>query len=153
LVLRLRGGARGVFQVDEKFVQRNLEGVVTREDSELMNLFIEQSLGKSENGDIDEAIEPLDGKPTSVLGAYYRLGPLPRRSCDTSPLEELEFFSSRTALPRDKAFNLPGGKGARLVEVEHSILFGADATKLTNVYKRDDNRGAFMSALRRMRLA
>merc|ERR1711966_446422 len=64
LVLRLRGGARGVFQVDEKFVQRNLEGVVTREDSELMNLFIEQSLGKSENGDIDEAIEPLDGKPT-----------------------------------------------------------------------------------------
>lgn len=152
LVLRLRGGTRGLFQVDEKFVQRNLEGIVTQEDRELMELFIEQSLRKSEIGDFD-AIEPLDGKPTSVLGAYYRLGPLPRRSCDTSPLEELEFFSSRTALPRDKAFNLPGGKGARLVEVEHSRLIGADETKLTNVYKRDDNRGAFMSALRRMRLA
>ena len=142
-----------MFQVDEKFVQRNLEGVVTQEDRELMDLFIEQSLGISENGDVEAAIEPLDGKPSSVLGAYYRLGPLPRRSCDTSPLEELEFFSSRTALPRDKAFNLPGGKGARLVEVEHSLLIGGDETKLTNVYKRDDNRGALMSALRRMRRA
>jgi hypothetical protein len=67
-------------------------------------------------------------------------------------LEELE-FTTRTAQPRDRAFDLPGGKGARLVEVEHNKLLGKYETKLTNVYKRRDNRGAVLCALKRMRLA
>ena len=163
LVLRLRGGGaiksvvdkalgRGVFQVDESFVQSNLKGL-SEEERELMNMFINQSLGLTE--------EEAEVKPTAtdgrapVLAAYYRIGNLPRRTCDTSPLEEVE-FTSRAAMPRDRAFDLPGGKGARLVEVEHKSgfgLLGKEETKLTGVYKRGDNRGALLGALKRMRLA
>lgn len=167
LVLRLRGGravksaaekphGRGVFRVDESFVKSNLKGI-TEEERELMNMFIEQSLGGAD-GEEDGAEEVettvIDGT-APVLGAYYRIAPLPRRTCDTSPLEELE-YSMRTAQPRDRAFDLPGGRGARLVEVEHKSAFGLlgkDETKLTNVYKRRDNRGIFLQALKRMRLA
>ncbi|KAL7490754.1 hypothetical protein ACHAWT_000289 [Skeletonema menzelii] len=152
LVLRLRGGAAGVFQVDDSFVQSNLKGL-SEEERELMSMFINQSLGLTE--------EEAEVKPTAtdgrapVLAAYYRIGNLPRRTCDTSPLEEVE-FTSRSAMPRDRAFDLPGGKGARLVEVEHRSgfgLLGKDETKLTGVYKRGDNRGALLGALKRMRLA
>ncbi|KAL3788861.1 hypothetical protein ACHAW5_009218 [Stephanodiscus triporus] len=176
LVLRLRGGGlvgramdralgRGAFRVDESFVMSNLEGSVGEEERELMKAFVEQSLGRG--GDDDGGASggkaettttttkaALDGT-APVLGAYYRIAPLPRRVCDTSPLEELE-FAARTAQPRDRAFDLPGGKGARLVEIERRRalgLLGGDETKLTNVYKRGDNRGAFLGALKRMRLA
>lgn len=166
LVLRLRGGGavknlvekalgRGVFRVDETFVKSNLK--MSEEERELMNLFIEQSLGLTEEKNAAEAeakVIATDGR-APVLAAYYRIGNLPRRTCDTSPLEEVE-FASRSALPRDRAFDLPGGKGARLVEVEHKSGFGLlskEETKLTNVYKRGDNRGALLGALKRMRLA
>lgn len=166
LVLRLRGGGavkysvekalgRGVFRVDESFVKSNLKGI-TEEERELMNTFIEQSLDQTDDEDGAEEVESavIDGT-APVLGAYYRIAPLPRRTCDTSPLEELE-YSMRTAQPRDRAFDLPGGRGARLVEVEHRSAFGLlgkDETKLTNVFKRRDNRGIFLQALKRMRLA
>jgi hypothetical protein len=128
---------------------------ITAEERELMNMFIDQSLGRVEtDGEQDAAVQeaaPVTDGTAPVLGAYYRISSLPRRTCDTSPLEELEFVG-RTAQPRDRAFDLPGGKGARLVEVEHNKLMGGE-TKLTKVYKRGDNRGAFMGALKRMRLA
>jgi len=153
LVLRLRGGGGGLFgagvvRVDEAFVQQHLRNL-TEEESRLMDLFVQQSLGRPGDAEADAALAPVaaDGK-AAVLGAYYRIGPLPRRSCDTSPLRELTFFG-RTAQPKDRAFDLPGEEqGARLVEVERG-----DGTKLTSVYKRGDNRGALISALRRMRLA
>jgi len=157
LVLRLRGGlksivekalGKGVFAVDESFVKANLSDI-TDEERELMKMFIDQSLGHSSEVDNDELEEIPDGT-APVLGAYYRIAPLPRRTCDTSPLEEVE-FSSRTAQPRDKAFELPGGAGARLVNVEHGLL--GKETKLTKIYKRGDNRGALMKALKRMNLA
>ena len=171
LVLRLRGGGGGglsgilekalgkdVFRVDESFVKSNLKDI-SDEEKELMDMFIEQSLGLVNEEDEKKKVQkeeetPVDGI-APVLGAYYRIGPIPRRSCDTSPLEELE-YSTRTAQPRDRAFDLPGGRGARLVEVEHSLIGkGKDEkeTKLTNVYKRGDNRGAFLGALKRMHLA
>lgn len=162
LVLRLRGGikslldkalGKGVFRVDESFVKANLQGI-SEEDRELMQLFIKQSTENIAESDDKKGIqeEPLTDGTAPVLGAYYRIAPVPRRTCDTSPLEEIEFVS-RTAQPRDRAFDLPGGKGARLVEVEHNRLLGRDETKLTNVYKRRDNRGALLGALKRMRLA
>lgn len=175
LVLRLRGGGlirravdgalgRGVFRVDESFVMSNLGGSIGEEERELMKAFIEQSLGRGVDGEDGGATArgevetkknvAIDGT-APVLGAYYRIAPLPRRVCDTSPLEELE-YTARTAQPRDRAFDLPGGKGARLVEVERRSalgLLGSDETKLTNVYKRGDNRGTFLGALKRMRLA
>lgn len=174
LVLRLRGGVtgliksavgRGVFRVDESFVMSNLEGRIGDEERELMKTFIEQSLGHADGGEEEtktsktttmknKSDATIDGTPP-VLGAYYRIAPIPKRMCDDSPLEELE-FNARTPQPRDRAFDLPGGKGARLVEVERRSalgLLGGDETKLTNVYKRRDNRGALLSALKRMRLA
>ncbi|KAL3810073.1 hypothetical protein ACHAXA_011806 [Cyclostephanos tholiformis] len=165
LVLRLRGGGgiikravdgalgRGVFRVSESFVMSNLEGSIGEEERELMKAFIEQSHGVVD-GEAEAETTAIDGV-TPVLGAYYRISHIPRRVCDTSPLEELE-YAARTAQPRDRAFDLPGGKGARLVEVEHKCalgLLGGNETKLTNVYKRRDNRGAFLGALKRMRLA
>lgn len=169
LVLRLRGGGggpirraidsvrgRGVFRVDESFVMSNLEGSIGEEERELMRTFIEQSRGivDGEGGGTATATTDLDGT-APVLGAYYRISGIPRRACDTSPLEGLE-YPGRTAQPRDRAFDLPGGRGARLVEVERKRalgLLGGDETKLTNVYKRRDNRGALLGALKRMRLA
>mmetsp|Transcript_34905 Transcript_34905/g.74461 ORF Transcript_34905/g.74461 Transcript_34905/m.74461 type:complete len:287 (-) Transcript_34905:265-1125(-) len=168
LVLRLRGGGvvkgaiekalgRGVFRVDESFVKSNLKGI-TEEERELMETFIRQSLGRDAEDDENgvREVDPTVADGTApVLGAYYRIAPIPRRTCDTSPLEELE-FGARTAQPRDRAFDLPGGRGARLVKVEHKRVFGLlgkDETKLTNVYKRRDNRGMFLQALKRMRLA
>lgn len=169
LVLRLRGGivqslvdsvlGRGVFRVDESFVNTNLKGVVSDEERKLMNMFIEQSLGTGDNNTedaVETVTESMDGK-APVIGAYYRISALPRRVCDTSPLEEMEYHM-RTPQPRDRAFDLPGGKGARLVKVERKSaallgLLGEDETKLTNVYKRRDNRGAFLGALKRMKLA
>jgi ubiquitin len=162
LVLRLRGGlknildkalGKGAFRVDESFVTSNLTGI-TEQERELMNMFIAQSSGKTTNEEGEEVSTdpaPVTDGTAPVLGAYYRIADLPRRTCDTSPLEELE-FSSRMAQPRDRAFDLPGGKGARLVEVENNGIFGKD-TKLTKVYKRGDNRGALLGALKRMRLA
>jgi ubiquitin len=177
LVLRLRGGGgvtgliknalgRGVFRVDESFVMSNLEGRIGDEERELMKIFIEQSLGHADGGEEEtktskttttmknKSSATIDGT-APVLGAYYRIAPIPKRMCDDSPLEELEFYA-RTPQPRDRAFDLPGGKGARLVEVERRSalgLLGGDETKLTNVYKRRDNRGALLGALKRMRLA
>lgn len=167
LVLRLRGGSvksvvenalgKGVFRVDESFVQSNMKGI-SEEERDLMNMFIEQSLGINDDKDDDaEEIQEVAVDGTApVLGAYYRISSLPRRACDTSPLEELE-YNKRTAQPRDRAFDLPGGKGARLVEVEGkslvSVLMGKDETKLTSVFKRRDNRGALLAGLKRMRLA
>ncbi|KAL7519469.1 hypothetical protein ACHAWX_004224 [Stephanocyclus meneghinianus] len=153
LVLRLRALGKGVFRVDESFVQANLQGI-SEEDRELMQLFINQSTECNADSDDKKGVqeESLVNGKAPVLGAYYRIAPVPRRTCDTSPLEEIE-FASRTAQPRDRAFDLPGGKGARLVEVEHNRLLGRDETKLTNVYKRRDNRGALLGALKRMRLA
>lgn len=179
LVLRLRGGVtgliksalgRGVFRVDESFVMSNLEGRIGDEERELMKTFIDQSLGLADGGEDHEetrktakTMTRMTKKSASVtiygtspvLGAYYRIAPIPKRMCDDSPLEELE-FNARTPQPRDRAFDLPGGKGARLVEVERRSalgLLGGDETKLTNVYKRHDNRGALLGALKRMRLA
>lgn len=147
---------KGVFLVDESFVKSNLKGI-TEEERELMNMFIEQSLGHAdsdgESGEEEEAAA-VDGT-APVLGAYYRIAPLPRRACDTSPLEEFS-YGMRSAQPRDRAFDLPGGKGAKLVEVEHKGAFGLlgkAETKLTNVYKRRDNRGIFLRAVKRMQLA
>jgi len=167
LVLRLRGGGvvksvvekalgRGAFRVDESFVKSNLKGI-TEEERELMNMFIEQSLGRTNSdGDNSEEEEAsvTDGR-APVLAAYYRIASLPRRACDTSPLEEFS-YGMRSAQPRDRAFDLPGGKGAKLVEVEHKGAFGLlgkAETKLTNVYKRRDNRGIFLRAVKRMQLA
>ncbi len=172
LVLRLRGGGsvqslvasalgRGVFCVDESFVNSNLKGVISDEERDLMNMFIAQSLGTGDSATTaEDAAKPttdiMDGR-ASVLGAYYRISALPRRICDDSPLEEMEYHM-RTPQPRDRAFELPGGKGARLVKLERKSavllgLLGDEETKLTNVYKRRDNRGAFLGALKRMRLA
>mmetsp|Transcript_4896 Transcript_4896/g.10809 ORF Transcript_4896/g.10809 Transcript_4896/m.10809 type:complete len:281 (+) Transcript_4896:144-986(+) len=162
LVLRLRGGLKNIldnalgksaFPVDESFVQANLKGL-TAEEKELMNLFIQQSKGKTISEEGEEIItnpSPATDGVAPVLGAYYRISDIPRRICDSSPLEELE-FASRTAQPRDRAFDLPGGKGARLVEVENNGILGKE-TKLTKVYKRRDNRGALLGAFKRMRLA
>jgi len=76
-------------------------------------------------------------------GAYYRICDIPEKICDDSPLEGIECPERFTS----KKKSVFGHEGQMI----HTDGTGK-ATKLTKVYKRDDNRGWLMNALKRMKL-
>lgn len=149
LVLRLRGGmgvkqmfdkvtGRGSFEVDESFVYENISDELDEEDREIMNLFVEQS----QNAQRD-AVAEAESKATVVKGAFYRICDVPSKPCDDSPLESIE-HPERITGRKNSVFG-PEGQMIRTDGTGRN-------TKLTKVYKRDDNRGALLKALRRMKL-
>eukprot|EP00555_Chaetoceros_dichaeta_P000473 CAMPEP_0198278284 /NCGR_PEP_ID=MMETSP1447-20131203/66294_1 /TAXON_ID=420782 /ORGANISM="Chaetoceros dichaeta, Strain CCMP1751" /LENGTH=310 /DNA_ID=CAMNT_0043973359 /DNA_START=38 /DNA_END=971 /DNA_ORIENTATION=- len=159
LVLRLRGGGWGAakqvmdkltgrssFEVDESFVFENIGNDIDDEDREMLSLFITQSQEAQSEAVVDEATaEGSDdnGGGVVVKGAYFRICDVPSRQCDDSPLQDIQ-HPERITARKGSVFGHKGkfiktdGKGSR--------------TKLTKVYKRDDNRGALLNALRRMKL-
>mmetsp|Transcript_29159 Transcript_29159/g.64288 ORF Transcript_29159/g.64288 Transcript_29159/m.64288 type:complete len:288 (+) Transcript_29159:26-889(+) len=160
LVLRLRGGVfgsvlrkltgRGSFQVDESFVMSNLDGV-TAEEKELMSQFVEQSMSgvDEEGGEADStavAREQQDGGSHVVKG-YYRICDSPRTTCDDSPLESFE-FPDRAGVSKAMERTVFGHDGQMI----HTDGTGR-STKLSKVYKRRDNRGRLLGALRRMKVS
>jgi len=159
LVLRLRGGGWGAakqamekitgrssFEVDESFVFENIGNDIDDEDREMLSLFISQSQEAQSEAVVDEATaEGSDdnGGGVIVKGAYFRICDVPSRQCDDSPLQDIEHperitSRKRTVFGHKGKFVNTNGKGSR--------------TKLTKIYKRDDNRGALLNALRRMKL-
>lgn len=150
LVLRLRGGGLGVkqlfdkltghgsFQVDESFVFEHIAGEIDDEDKEIMNMFVEQSQNAQR-----EALVEAEAKDTAVKGAFYRICDVPSKPCDDSPLESIEHPERITA--RKKSVF---GHEGQMIKTDGT----GRATKLTKVYKRDDNRGVLLKALRRMKL-
>lgn len=152
LVLRLRGGiraktvvekmiGRGSFEVDESFVKSNLVGL-TDEDRDLINMFIAQSQNGAEVRDEveNESEVEEDEEPIRVAGAFFRIGELLPKTCDDSPLREVEFppTSERAEFEYTGKMIQTDGTGRR--------------TKLTKIYKRRDNMGTFLDAIKRMKI-
>ena len=139
---------RGSFEVDESFVMNNLSGV-TPEERELMSNFVEQSISGVSDEDESKGVtaeEAQDDGPAKVKG-YYRICDSPRKTCDDSPLESFE-FPERTGVPKSMESAVFGHEGQMI----HTDGTGR-STKLTKVYKRGDNRGRLLGALRRMRIS
>lgn len=134
---------RSSFPVDESFVFQHLSNEIDDDNKELLDMFIEQSReaqAKVATTEDNEAVEP--GSAT-VSNAFYRICGLPPKQCDDSPLQDIEHperITGRkgTVFGHKGKFVVTDGTGSR--------------TKLTKVYKRDDNRGALLNALKRMRL-
>jgi len=149
LVLRLRGGVgvkqlfekltgRGSFEVDESFVYQHISDDIDEEDREVMKLFVEQS----QNAQRD-ALAEAEAKDTVVKGAFYRICDVPPKPCDYSPLESIE-YPDRITGRKKSVF----GHEGQMIKTDGT----GRNTKLTKVYKRDDNRGVLLRALRRMKL-
>uniref|UniRef100_A0A7S2UMU2 Ubiquitin-like domain-containing protein n=1 Tax=Attheya septentrionalis TaxID=420275 RepID=A0A7S2UMU2_9STRA len=142
LVLRLRGGVpklvkkmlgKGAFEVDDSFVKANLGGL-TSEDRENINSFIDQCVSSANTEE--------EGEAPRVLGAFYRIGKALPRVVDDSPLADVEYLPKM----QRQEFDF-GGEGAQLIPTD-----GSRRTKLTKVYKRNDNRGTLLNALNRMKI-
>jgi len=125
------------FEVDESFVMEEIGNEINEEERELLSSFIDQSQEKLKADKL--AASQNKG---FVSRAYYRICGVPTRQCDDSPLEDIEFPSRITS----RQGTLFGHKG------KHIHTDGKRCTKLTKVYKRDDNRGALQNALKRMKL-
>eukprot|EP00979_Chaetoceros_neogracilis_P012507 scaffold3341_cov270-Chaetoceros_neogracile.AAC.5 len=149
LVLRLRGGlgwrqavrkitGRGSFEVNESFVFEQIGDQIDEEERELMNLFVEQSQGALEEPLVEEQMDD------SVKGAFYRICDIPSKPCDDSPLENIEHPERITS--RKKSTFAHEGQMIRTDGTGRN-------TKLTKIYKRKDNRGALLKALKRMKLS
>lgn len=121
---------RGSFEVDEVFVKQHLTGL-TDDDRELMNAFVEQS---------KEALaEENVGKELRASRALFRIGNVLTKPCDDSPLQSVH----NPTPPRMGEFDYTG----QLVATD-----GTRETKLTKLFKRRDNKGKLLDALRRMKL-
>jgi len=106
-------------------------------------MFVDQSRdAQAEAATGEDGVDVAVGS-AKVDGAYYRICDVPPRQCDDSPLRDIE-HPERITARKGSTFGHRGkfvvaeGKGRR--------------TKLTKVYKREDNRGVLLDALRRMRL-
>lgn len=121
-------------EVDEDFVWKELKGKITSEDRQLMNLFIEQSRNKHS---VEKQMRDDKGQ-LSHIGAFFRIGTVPKRPLDDSPLEKL-VHPERITTRKGKVFAHRG-------QMIHTDGTGKK-TKLTKVYKRGDNRGALWTAL------
>mmetsp|Transcript_2731 Transcript_2731/g.3883 ORF Transcript_2731/g.3883 Transcript_2731/m.3883 type:complete len:273 (+) Transcript_2731:170-988(+) len=151
LVLRLRGGiidslrkvftgSARKFEVDESFVFEQLSSQLSEEDRGLLDAFVAESRKSYE---VEEAKKQSRSK--TVKGAFYRICDVPARSCDDSPLENVihnERFA--TGSGRMRSFGTTG----KMIVTDGT----GKKTKLTKVYGRRDNRGAFLKALNRMGL-
>ena len=121
---------KGSFVVDETFVKEHLTGL-TEEDKSLMDSFVAQSL----EGRRAES----SSKEVRVRRALFRIGDVPERLCDDSPVAGVINAKGRTA----NEFDYKG----KLIATE-----GKKPTKLTKLFKRRDNEGLLLDALKRMQL-
>jgi len=122
------------FEVDESFVFEQIADQISDEEREVMNLFVDQSLRAQE-----EKIEKED-KP---VRGFYRICDVPTKQCDDSPLESIE-HPDRITSKKNTVF----GHQGKMIHTD-----GSKDTKLTKVYKRDDNSGKLLKALKRMGLS
>jgi hypothetical protein len=129
---------RGSFEVNESFVFEQIGDQIDEEERELMNLFVEQSQGALEEPLVEEQMDD------SVKGAFYRICDIPSKPCDDSPLENIEHPERITS--RKKSTFAHEGQMIRTDGTGRN-------TKLTKIYKRKDNRGALLKALKRMKLS
>lgn len=125
------------FEVDEAFVFNQVSNDINEEEREILSMFIAQSEEAQAEKEEDAALND-----EVVKGAYYRICDVPPRQCDDSPLEDIVYperiTSKRKAVFKEGTIIKTDGTGRR--------------TKLTKIFKRKDNRGALLNALKRMKL-
>ncbi len=136
LVLRLRGGLKSLlgkesFEVDESFVKNHLKGL-TDEEKALMDSFVAQSLEGRSGGE-------AASKEVKVRRALFRIGDVNERLCDDSPVASV-------INPKQRSTGEFDYKG-KLIATD-----GKKPTKLTKLFKRRDNEGLLLDALKEMKL-
>jgi hypothetical protein len=120
-----------MFPVDEAFVKENLVGL-TDEDRAMMDAFVGQSLEKRN-------VE--NEKQVIVRKGLFRISDFLPSAGDNSPLRDAMFRPKN--LNQRGEFDFEG----KLIATD-----GARSTKLTKIFKRRDNEGKLLLALRRMKL-
>jgi hypothetical protein len=121
-----------MFVVDEDFVKSNLAGL-SDEDRALMDAFVGQSLEKG-------TAEIAEEGGVVVKKALFRIGNVQQSAAEDSPLRDGVFKYKN---PQRGEFDFEG----QLIATD-----GGRSTKLTKVFKRRDNEGKLLNALRRMKL-
>lgn len=136
------------FEVDESFLLDHIGDQISEDEREIMSMFIDQS--QEVQATNVQALAPNGEEDKKKAGGsaeegayYYRICDIPPKLCDDSPLEGIE-CPERITSKKKSVFGHEG-------QMIHTDGTGR-ATKLTKVYKRDDNRGWLMSALKRMKL-
>ena len=119
---------RGFFEVDEAFVKEHLKGLKD-DDRELMNAFVAQS----------QEVSLDDMGELRARRALFRIGSVPSKPCDDSPLQDVH----NPTPPRMGEFDYNG----QLVATD-----GTRETKLTKLFKRRDNKGRLLDAIHKMKL-
>ena len=99
-----------------------------------MDAFVGQSLHK------DDSVEDKESAHVPVKKALFRISNVPHAPGDESPLRDGVF---RHKGSQRGEFNFDG----KMVATD-----GKRATKLTKLFKRRDNEGKLLNALRRMKL-
>lgn len=127
--------------MDESFVFEHIADQIDQEERELLNMFVEQSQGV--DGEEEDELQS-QGQEVAVEGAFYRICDLPSKPCDDSPLADIE-YPDRITGRKKSVF----GHEGQMIRTDGT----GKNTKLTKVYKRDDNRGALLNALKRMKLS
>jgi len=145
LVLRLRGGIfnNEKFIVDDSFIAEILSHL-TKKERQCINSFVKTS---HLSFDQQASIETGSSK---VIEAYYRICGIPSRECDDSPLENV-IHPERFGMSRSR-----GGNNMKRIFTKGfmvNVKGSRKPTKLTKVYKRRDNSGAFLGAVERMGLS
>lgn len=147
LVLRLRGGnvlsllSRSKhFEVSSSFVQKNLKGI-TAEEMKLLQVFID---------DCNHVEQVHENEQDRTVG-LFRVGDCPRRLCDDSPLEAVVYAHSREKMSLDE-FDFANSGSRSMARKAWVPTSKKGSAKLTNVFKRKDNYGALLTALKRMKL-
>eukprot|EP00551_Chaetoceros_affinis_P010471 CAMPEP_0203664378 /NCGR_PEP_ID=MMETSP0090-20130426/1804_1 /ASSEMBLY_ACC=CAM_ASM_001088 /TAXON_ID=426623 /ORGANISM="Chaetoceros affinis, Strain CCMP159" /LENGTH=208 /DNA_ID=CAMNT_0050527599 /DNA_START=323 /DNA_END=949 /DNA_ORIENTATION=+ len=146
LVLRLRGGLKQLlrkitgqapFEVDESFVFDQIVDDISDDERKVMDMFVDQSLRAQE-----KELAVAEEKEKPVRG-FYRICNVPTKQCDDSPLENIE-HPDRITSRKHSVF----GHQGKMIHTD-----GSKDTKLTKVYKRGDNSGKLLRALKRMKLS
>lgn len=171
LVLRLRGGKRNAassssshFEVTSAFVQQHLEGVTTEEQS-LLQQFIHQSSAT------DSTIRKNANTDMTPPAFLFRVSTkIPAKVCDDSPLDsiihynskerfltsEFNFLSSSNTVSNNHNNN--GVTNQQWLTVkqqqqhDNNKYNNKSIAKLSKIYKKKDNYGMWIHALKRMRL-
>lgn len=127
---------RASFEVDESFVFDQIADDISNEEREVMNTFVDQSIRAQEEEQVvaEEAERPVRG--------FYRICAVPAKQCDDSPLVDIEHPDRMTSRK-----NTVFGHQGKMITTD-----GKKDTKLTKVYKRGDNAGKLLRALKRMKL-
>jgi len=125
------------FEVDESFVFDQIVDDISDDERKVMDMFVDQSLRAQE-----KELAVAEEKEKPVRG-FYRICNVPTKQCDDSPLENIE-HPDRITSRKHSVF----GHQGKMIHTD-----GSKDTKLTKVYKRGDNSGKLLRALKRMKLS